>query len=58
MFRQSLASDTNYAAAAYHLNIALKAEREHDQAVKTVERVETSPALPVAVNLASENVKK
>ncbi len=58
MFRQSLASDPKYAAAAYHLGIALKAEQQHDQAVKAVERVEETAALPVSVNLASESGKK
>ena len=59
MFRQSLASDPNYAAAANHLGIALKAERQHDETVKTVERVEeTAAGLPVAVNLSSESGKK
>ena len=59
MFRQSLALDPSYAGAVYHLDMALKAERQHDQAVKIVERVEeTSPTLPVAINLASESGKK
>jgi S1-C subfamily serine protease len=64
MFRQSLAIDPNYAAAAYHLGIALKAGRQHDQPIKTAQPYliqsveETAPARPLVVNLASETEKK
>ena len=57
MFRQAIAVDPNNAGAAYQLGIALRAERQHNQAVKT-DRVEETAALPVSVKLASESGKK